>query len=310
MKSPYLTATCLLTLIACAGLASALVGGSCPLCSSHEMKYCNISITEPRLYNHEVTINVTEIFKGVATPIEERSDLEIWYYNESGEIEKLKFKTDKTGVIRFTPSMVGYHLIKVCGKAVLVFVNTTCGDAVCGGSENRLNCPTDCGKCGDGVCDSNENLSCRDCAACGDHVCSLGESRNTCLKDCVMCGDGICDYIENRSSCPADCASGRADGCCDAEVDGLCDPDCEMDNGTCADPDCMPKVAVQNTTNAGGMSKGGDTSGQTIVFGATIAILAAVVVIYAALTLRKPQGQKKKSTKKTEPVKEDIPGSP
>jgi len=291
MRGPCLIVLSFLMLIGLTGLGHALVGGQCPLCSGHEVKYCNIEIIpEIRLYNQEIIINITDIFQGVATPIKERSDLEIWFYNSSGEIEKLKFKTDTTGIIRFTPRIIGYYIVKVCNKAVLFYANTTCGDGICAGVENRKTCPKDCGKCGDGICDVNENLTAcpKDCAACGDGICSPGETRYNCLKDCVMCGDGICDYVENRASCPADCPSGRVDDYCDGERDGICDPDCTAGK----DPEC---VVTKNVTKTKVTAVGkGEASDPTPILIGIVVILTIIAVVWVILEVKSSKAPPKK----------------
>jgi len=247
MRTPCKILIALISIAGFLGSAYALVGGGCPLCSGHVVEYCNVVITPPELfYKQEVTVNVTMMYMGVASPIDEKTDVEVWFYNESYEVEKLKFKAGKTGIIKFTPRLVTNYLVRVCGKAILVFVNTTCGDGVCGGTETRETCASDCGNCGDGVCDSNEDLQCSDCSVCGDGSCSSGESRFNCIIDCVFCGDTICDYVESRSSCASDCMSGEADGFCDGEADDICDPDCEADK----DNDCQVEAVVQPSESA------------------------------------------------------------
>ncbi len=227
----------LFVLAMCTGVSAI----ECPFTSGKAVEYCIIDIMpQERLYNQELTINISIGFMREYWPITENTKLEIWFYNESNEVQIDKFKTDETGIIKYTPTTVGYYLIKTCEKSVLVYVNSTCGDELCGGGETRITCAEDCGNCGDGICDLNENLNCPDCAVCGDGTCSSGEGRGTCLKDCVFCGDGICDYLEDRNSCRDDCEAGVADGCCDGEADGICDPECEARD----DPDCAPSEPV------------------------------------------------------------------
>jgi hypothetical protein len=228
----------LIVLVALATISTA----KCPFTSGEAVEYCIIDIMpQERLYNQELTINVSTGFMREYWPMTENTKLEIWFYNESNEVQIDKFRTDETGIIKYTPTTVGYYLIKTCEKSVLLYVNSTCGDGVCGGGEKRTTCVEDCGDCGDGICDLNEDLNCPDCAVCGDGICSSGEGRGTCLKDCVFCGDGICDYLEDRNSCRDDCESGVADGCCDGEADGICDPEC----GENEDPDCVPEVVYE-----------------------------------------------------------------
>jgi hypothetical protein len=237
-----------LALFALMATASAI---ECPFTSgSATGEHCRLGI-EPleRLYGEEMTVQIEYGVKAFE-PVEDASVRVEFYDNDANKTLRM-FKTDKNGQVIFTPEIVGYHLIRLrkgrtCDTPinVLIYVNTTCGDGVCGGEENRTNCAEDCGDCGDGICDYDENLSCVDCAVCGDGICSAGETRQRCLKDCVFCGDGVCDYLENRTSCEEDCASGESDGCCDGENDGKCDPDCEISE----DPDCVIEEEVVETT--------------------------------------------------------------
>jgi hypothetical protein len=89
-----------------------------------------------------------------------------------------------------------------------------CGDGICFGPENALNCSAECPDvCGDGVCTGTEGST--NCAAdcgsvCGDGVCNGGESSATCVPDCgVVCGDGYCATGE---SCPEDCGPACGNG--------------------------------------------------------------------------------------------------
>lgn len=90
--------------------------------------------------------------------------------------------------------------------------DTICGDHLCSGQENAINCPEDCSPgpdiCGNGVCGNGETyLNCSaDCpqpVVCGDLICSPGEN---CPYDCspVTCGDCLCHPGET-TSCPWDC---------------------------------------------------------------------------------------------------------
>lgn len=237
---------CIVVLLAFFALLAGASGISCPLCEGHVVKFCNIEVyPAERMYNQEITVNVTMGFKGVFTPKSE-TEVEVWYYGLTGNITKLYYNTSKNGIVKFKPETVGYYLVKTveyrtCEKSILIYVNTTCGDGICGGGETLTTCLVDCGKCGDGVCSEGEDLGCPDCAVCGDGACTAGEIRTSCLKDCVFCGDDICDYVENRSSCGDDCQSGAPDGYCDGEADGICDPDCKATE----DKDCeQPKQVV------------------------------------------------------------------
>ena len=147
-----------------------------------------------------------------------------------------------------------------------------CGDHVCSGDEDAINCPDDCGelRCGDGFCmkeeegcvgDSRPGIEvCEaDCRValtdCGESACPL-----TCsYDDPPSCGDGICrldssasgtqppaDGYETCASCPEDCVSHElcgascGDGLCSTgENTVLCPADCEpiCGDGLCGE--CM-----------------------------------------------------------------------
>jgi len=236
----------ILAIFALIATASAI---SCPFTSGSATKeHCRLGI-EPleRYYKEDITVQV-EYGKKEFEPVED-AEIRVEFYDIDGEKVMKKFETNEYGQVIFKSKVVGYHIIKLregrtCEMeiAVLIYINTTCGDGICAGKENRLLCAEDCGKCGDGVCDYDENLSCLDCVKCGDAICSNSETRANCFKDCIFCGDGFCDYNENRTSCVEDCESGEIDGCCDGEIDGKCDPDCEIDE----DQDCeIPEVAPE-----------------------------------------------------------------
>lgn len=272
-----------------------LLGGAlaipCPFSSGQVVEYCVVDIApRERLYNEEMTINVSIGLMRVFEPAE-GIEVEINYYNKSGEISRVKIRTDERGITKFTPEIVGYHLVKTCGKGILVYVNTTCGDGVCGGDEKRNTCAQDCGKCGDGICDSNEDLDCVDCAVCGDKICSGSENRSNCIKDCVSCGDDICDYLEDRVSCSQDCEAGVADGACDGEVDGLCDPDCEEES----DPDCFVPVETNDTEEVVEISEEEQSvlPYAIIIIVITIAVALSLVEVIRKKSLRLRSGSKK-----------------
>ncbi len=264
-------------------LLTAASAVDCPFTGSKAVAYCNVEITpEERFYGGEMTINITVGFMREYEPYEKLVDVEIDYYNKKRNLTVVEFKTDENGIAKFRPEIGGYHLVKACGKSILIYVNTTCGDGYCGGNEGRLKCPKDCGNCGDGICDSDESLECMDCSVCGDHVCSAGETRNNCLKDCMFCGDGICDYMEDRKGCPDDCNSGEVDGVCDREEDEICDPDC---SGHKEDIDCAPVQVASNDTYAPPpvVSEDWDTT--------SVAVVLIALIIATSVTLwrlRKP----------------------
>lgn len=288
--------------------------GSCPYCHGGPVKYYNIDIyPETRIFGEEITINATIAYMKEYTPVE-RTDVTITYYNSDRELTTVELETGTDGTVDFMPKIVGYHLIKTCGKSMLIYVNTTCGDGICGGIEGRGECPEDCGSCGDGICDTNEDISCYDCSVCGDGICSLGETRSNCLWDCVLCGDGICDYLENRSSCAEDCPSGAADGCCDAEEDGKCDPDCYEDE----DPDCR-QIVEQNSsvdsaylTNVGSKDKPGSGEDAIVLLVVVSAILLAAISISAIRKIgRRKEGRyQSKNAEASKKTQKEAKGEP
>ncbi len=303
----------LVSLLIIIGSANAIM---CPLCAGHIVKFCNVEIyPKERIYDQELTVNVTMGYLGNFTPIEKGTKVEIWYYGDSDNITKLKFTTDAKGLVKYTPKTVGHYLVKVdryevCEKTLLIYVNTTCGDGICGGSETLATCAKDCGRCGDGTCDASENLSCRDCAVCGDKKCTAGESRSSCLKDCVFCGDGICDYVENRDSCKDDCPSGAADRFCDKESDGLCDPDCDAKNDSdCEVPESVVVIKENPIATRKSVSKE-DAALQWMLL-AVILILVVTAVISSIIEIRKERkanrgtkkSQKKENKKKAISIK-------
>ena len=108
------------------------------------------------------------------------------------------------------------------------FGASSCGDAICNGSETCSICPGDCGSCP---------------PVCGDYACSGGENCSSCAEDCgtcggPVCGDSTCDATETCSSCAADCASCPAVcgdlSCTGDETCSTCAGDC----GACTTPSC------------------------------------------------------------------------
>jgi len=279
----------LIALLASVVNASAI---KCPLCAGHEVQYCEVRI-EPhvRLYGEEVTVTVSMVFQGEHTPVPESTPVDVMFYENSQNATKVRYWTDKNGVVKFMPKVVGYHLVKVsyyqkCDKSLLIYVNTTCGDEACGGIEDRDNCGGDCGDCGDGICDSDEDFNCSDCSVCGDNLCSAGESRNNCINDCAFCGDYICDYTEDRGSCADDCPSGGPDKYCDAERDGICDRDC----GEGKDADCVQEVVETPVIVRDIEEK--DESIYPILFLA-IAVLVVAIIAASMVEVRKENKVKK-----------------
>ncbi len=138
----------------------------------------------------------------------------------------------------------------------------SCGDDLCGATEDCGSCELDCGSCpdvcGDGTCGPSEdcNLCAADCGACpetcGNGTCGAGEDCNSCAADCgacpETCGNGTCGAGEDCNSCAADCGvcpETCGNGTCGAGEDcNSCAADCgacpeTCGNGTCgAGEDC------------------------------------------------------------------------
>jgi hypothetical protein len=267
---------------------------TCPFTEGKAVAVHNVEITpEERYVYEEVTINVTIIYLGVYSPLEAEEDVAISYY-KGRNITKVELETDD-GIAKFTPEVIGYHLVETAGRAILINVSTRCRDGICGGTEDRYNCVEDCASCGDWECDSNEDLSCPDCAVCGDGNCTIGENRTKCVRDCLACGDGICDWLENRSGCPEDCPSGLGDGYCDGEEDGTCDSDCELED----DPDCKPKeqapvVKEEVPTEPGPPAE--EEGGLSLAFMGGVLVLISTSAIFAVVKMEMPR-----------PVRIDMP---
>jgi hypothetical protein len=107
----------------------------------------------------------------------------------------------------------------------------SCGDNICGTSEDTVTCPNDCGSlCGDNICGiSEDTVTCpNDCGSlCGDGACNLAETPDSCPGDCTeVCGDGTCSSGENSQDCMEDCGS------CETSCN-LPNASASCDNGTC-----------------------------------------------------------------------------
>jgi len=102
-----------------------------------------------------------------------------------------------------------------------------CGDAICEGGENPINCAVDCPDvCGDGLCTGSEDLqTCAADCACGTHSdCDDGAFCN----GIELCSGGGC-----QAGAPVDCADGvgctadtcneATDSCNHAPMDVVCD---------------------------------------------------------------------------------------
>ena len=138
-----------------------------------------------------------------------------------------------------------------------------CGDLVCEGTENVVNCAVDCGCTVPADCDDSNECTIDDCVG--------GVCENTPVADDTPCTGGICcggtcddavcssgadcndseacttDTCYNAETCDAYCdntwpACGISDGCCGPACDSGNDPDCEEcvpDGGYCTtNEDC------------------------------------------------------------------------
>jgi len=119
-----------------------------------------------------------------------------------------------------------------------------CGDGICNGSENFVNCQTDCESAvGDNFCnlyagETFENAI-GDCteSGCGDYVCAGAETSESCSEDCLtICGNSSCDTGENETNCPSDCSTSCGNGVCENNLGEhfvSCAQDCSA--STCGD---------------------------------------------------------------------------
>jgi hypothetical protein len=114
-------------------------------------------------------------------------------------------------------------------------VPATCGDFLCDGVDECVECPFDC----DGI--HNQHARCIFCCGhpgCGEGLCLT----NDCNPE-MMCGNGNCDNqcSESSLSCPRDCPDGPA------LRDGICEPgetprnspeDCCSEISMCGNGEC------------------------------------------------------------------------
>ncbi|UCE59916.1 MAG: hypothetical protein JSU63_21030 [Phycisphaerales bacterium] len=121
-----------------------------------------------------------------------------------------------------------------------------CGDGVCEGAENDVNCSVDCGCILPSDCDDANECTTDDC------VC--GACQNTPVADQTLCAGGICC---GGSCAPAACS---VDG--DCEDGDECTTDTCNDGGTCA-AYCDNIPVVDETPCAGGVCCSGVCSGLT-----------------------------------------------
>ncbi len=118
-------------------------------------------------------------------------------------------------------------------------VAAVCGDAFCDPGEDQCNCAVDCGappatetSCTDGTdndCDGFTDCNDTDCAA--DPACAV-----------PFCGDAFCDPGEDQCNCAVDCGAPppTETNCTDGE-DNDCDGSTDCNDADCsADPACQP----------------------------------------------------------------------
>ncbi len=131
-----------------------------------------------------------------------------------------------------------------------------CGD---GDGQNPLDCSD--GLCSTGGWSCTDTPSSSDSYCCGDLICEGDEDHINCDIDCEapFCGDSTCDPGEDQCACPSDCGSPPAtesscsdgiDNDCDGFVDGD-DPDCDcgLKGDSCSSgADCCSGACKRNGT--------------------------------------------------------------
>ena len=124
-----------------------------------------------------------------------------------------------------------------------------CGDGLCEGDEDAVNCVVDCGctdpaecddanectvdDCVDGIC---ENLPVADGTICGGGICCTGVCVSPVCSDDPECEDQeacTVDTCADAGTCSASCdntwpSCGLSDGCCGPDCTSADDPDCEV----------------------------------------------------------------------------------
>jgi hypothetical protein len=144
----------------------------------------------------------------------------------------------------------------ICGE----ICPASCGDGICGASEDCSSCAADCGtcpSCGNGVCEWGEDCSscagdCGSCPTCGHDKCVTGDplaascdacTASICAVDpfcCTVSWDVLC-VAEVTSVCGETCTTtGCGDGVCGLLEDCTsCPADCGA-CPTCGDGTCDP----------------------------------------------------------------------
>jgi len=174
-------------LLFCMASMPVLASASCPYTTGHQKEpACEVEILPlERFFGDVLTIKVGFGLDDDLEPVAGEK-VEMSFYDLHRARQDLKFNTDDTGQLLFKPRAPGHHLIKTCDKAILFYVNSTCGDGICMRvEESREDCPEDCARCGDGVCDPTEDMGCMDCHVCGDGECSTSENSISCPEDCA-----------------------------------------------------------------------------------------------------------------------------
>jgi len=131
------------------------------------------------------------------------------------------------------------------------YTNVYCGNSTCDGSEDKCNCPGDCGappstetSCTDEIdndCDGYTDCDDSDCDS--DPACQGG-----------YCGDDTCDPGEDQCNCPEDCGTPPStETSCTDEIDNDCDTYVD-----CDDSDCDEDPACQGCDNDGTCESGED----------------------------------------------------
>jgi hypothetical protein len=100
----------------------------------------------------------------------------------------------------------------ICTEKTSTTLSFCCGDSVCEGGENGLNCAIDCGACGLEICSDGSDNDCDGLVDCEDTDCGTDSA---CSNGCVPTHDK-----ERGPRC-----SDGIDNDCDGHIDGN-DPDC------------------------------------------------------------------------------------
>ncbi|MBN2518273.1 MAG: hypothetical protein JXB14_05490 [Candidatus Altiarchaeota archaeon] len=211
-----------------ANLYAALVFAvsDCPANRSNIGPYNKVTVLPKyKIVNKAFTVYVVKVDDHRESPLSGRS-VEISF--KEGNVYKVvtTLKTDRNGIVQYTPDKIGTYKIVAATKAVTFEVRgstiqigeATCGNEICeeDEGENADNCPEDCTECGDAVCEGLETKeSCPDdCEICGDGECDPSEydrGQCYCPEDCIVCGDEFCDKNNGEDDslsptyCPTDC---------------------------------------------------------------------------------------------------------